>query len=100
MTTSGWLDPEPPHAEHTEMECRLGLPKPRDIDHGRRFRCGLCGRIYQAHHGEQREPAPYWVGPMPEEGSSGPHSRSCGIGKHDHGTSCRSDCPTCHGRPL
>lgn len=27
-----------------------------------------------------------------------PHSRACGITKHDHGTACHSNCPTCHGR--
>ena len=26
-----------------------------------------------------------------------PHSRACGIRKHDHGVACHSNCPTCHG---
>lgn len=99
-SAGGWLDPEPPHAEHTTTECRRRLPELRDADHGRRYRCGVCRRVYRAHHSEQREPQPYWVGPLRDEdqGQDGPHSRSCGIAKHDHGTSCRSDCPTCHGR--
>lgn len=29
---------------------------------------------------------------------NGPHSRACGIQVHDHGPSCHSNCPTCHGR--
>lgn len=29
-----------------------------------------------------------------------PHSRACGIRKHDHGTDCNSNCPTCGGRPF
>lgn len=28
----------------------------------------------------------------------GPHSRACGISKHDHGSECASDCPTCGGK--
>ncbi len=27
-----------------------------------------------------------------------PHSRACGITRHDHGPDCHSNCPTCHGR--
>jgi hypothetical protein len=27
-----------------------------------------------------------------------PHSRSCGIQRHDHGEDCRPDCPTCYGQ--
>ena len=26
-----------------------------------------------------------------------PHSRACGIRKHDHGSECSSNCPTCGG---
>lgn len=29
-----------------------------------------------------------------------PHSRGCGIYKHDHGQACSMDCPTCGGKPL
>jgi len=29
-----------------------------------------------------------------------PHSRACGIKKHEHGPECHSNCPTCHGRPF
>ena len=29
---------------------------------------------------------------------SAPHSRACGIRKHEHGTSCHSNCPTCGGK--
>lgn len=94
---SGWLDPEPPHAQHTTTECRRGLPEPREVDHGRRFRCGVCERVYRAHHSEQREPQPFWIGPLHEQ-EDGSHSRLCGSTKHDHGTACRSDCPTCHGQ--
>jgi hypothetical protein len=25
-----------------------------------------------------------------------PHSRACGIYKHNHGRDCAVDCPTCH----
>lgn len=28
----------------------------------------------------------------------GPHSRACGISQHEHGPSCHTNCPTCHGR--
>ena len=31
------------------------------------------------------------------EREAGPHSRACGIRKHDHGTDCHANCPTCHG---
>ena len=27
-----------------------------------------------------------------------PHSRACGIRKHDHGLSCHRNCPTCEGQ--
>lgn len=27
-----------------------------------------------------------------------PHSRACGWQKHDHGTACHSNCPTCGGK--
>jgi hypothetical protein len=27
----------------------------------------------------------------------GPHSRACGIKKHDHGTACHTNCHTCEG---
>lgn len=27
-----------------------------------------------------------------------PHSRACGITKHDHGTDCHTNCPTCGGK--
>lgn len=26
-----------------------------------------------------------------------PHSRACGVSKHDHGPDCHSNCPTCGG---
>lgn len=29
---------------------------------------------------------------------TGPHSRACGVGKHEHGTWCHSNCPTCGGK--
>jgi hypothetical protein len=44
---SGWLDPEPPHYEHREMQCRAELPKAEAKDVGRRWRCGTCGRVYR-----------------------------------------------------
>jgi hypothetical protein len=28
----------------------------------------------------------------------GPHSRACGIHKHDHGPACSWNCPTCGGK--
>jgi hypothetical protein len=27
-----------------------------------------------------------------------PHSRACGIQRHEHGTACHSSCPSCGGR--
>jgi len=27
-----------------------------------------------------------------------PHSRACGIGNHEHGTGCSTNCQTCHGK--
>lgn len=29
-----------------------------------------------------------------------PHSRACGIVRHEHGTACSDNCPTCQGRPM
>jgi hypothetical protein len=29
---------------------------------------------------------------------SRPHSRACGISKHDHGPACSTNCPTCSGK--
>lgn len=29
-----------------------------------------------------------------------PHSRACGIGPHEHGPACHSNCPTCGGKPV
>lgn len=29
--------------------------------------------------------------------TAGPHSRSCGITPHPHGSRCGKDCPTCSG---
>lgn len=34
---------------------------------------------------------------VPQPSAEGPHSRACGIRKHDHGDACHSNCPTCHG---
>lgn len=31
---------------------------------------------------------------------SAPHSRACGIRRHDHGSECHSNCPTCGGQPV
>lgn len=57
-----WLDPEPPHAEHTEMECRALLPSIRRQDEGRRFKCEVCKRVWLANWShEQRDPGPYWT---------------------------------------
>lgn len=42
------------------MQCRLGLPKPRDIDNGRRYQCEVCQRVYRVHAGDQREPGAYF----------------------------------------
>jgi hypothetical protein len=33
------------------------------------------------------------------EGDKRPHSRACGIRKHDHGPECSRNCPTCDGQP-
>lgn len=30
-------------------------------------------------------------------GASGPHSRACGIKRHEHGRDCHANCPTCGG---
>ena len=35
--------------------------------------------------------------PAPDEHHR-PHSRACGIRRHDHGPECSSNCPTCGGR--
>lgn len=49
----------------------------------------------------------FTVGPMliPEAisgaeflGRMRPHSRACGIGKHEHGAACSTNCPTCAGK--
>lgn len=32
-----------------------------------------------------------------EESTYQPHSRACGIDKHEHGIQCHRNCPTCHG---
>jgi hypothetical protein len=32
--------------------------------------------------------------PLPLEG---PHCKACGIRKHEHGSDCHANCPTCHG---
>lgn len=32
--------------------------------------------------------------------SQRPHSRACGIAKHDHGPQCSRNCPTCGGRKI
>lgn len=56
-----WLDPEPAHAEHSEVQCRDGLPTIRSIDFGRRFRCGVCGRAYKASTGHQLDRGGVWV---------------------------------------
>ena len=29
-----------------------------------------------------------------------PHSRACGWAKHEHGTECSTNCPTCGGKPI
>jgi len=31
---------------------------------------------------------------------SGPHSRACGVKKHEHGRECSDNCPTCHGKAV
>jgi hypothetical protein len=36
------------------------------------------------------------VGPPPERDQR-PHSRACGIHRHDHGADCHANCPTRHG---
>ena len=38
--------------------------------------------------------------PRTEEARTGPHSRACGIKRHDHGTECHSNCPTCRGSEV
>jgi len=35
----------------------------------------------------------------PEPYESEPHSRACGMGWHDHGVQCSTNCPTCGGKP-
>lgn len=30
--------------------------------------------------------------------AGGPHSRACGITRHDHGPDCHPNCPTCGGK--
>jgi hypothetical protein len=36
--------------------------------------------------------------PAEPELSEGPHSRACGIRRHNHGSDCHANCPTCGGR--
>jgi hypothetical protein len=43
--------------------------------------------------GQFDPPAP---APFPDRDDR-PHSRACGITRHDHGTDCSPDCPTCCG---
>lgn len=38
--------------------------------------------------------------PRTEEARTGPHSRACGIKRHDHGTECHFNCPTCRGSEV
>lgn len=61
MAGGEWLDPEPPHSAHSEVDCRRSLPTIRHQDIGRRFRCGICGRAYRANAGNQREPDAFWT---------------------------------------
>ena len=76
--------------------------------------CSDCGRIYlngenvtfnvPAGDGSQRT---VWYGcvdcwilrtnPAKQTEDRRPHSRACGIRKHDHGSECHSNCPTCGG---
>lgn len=35
---------------------------------------------------------------VPEPSAEGPHSRACGIKRHEHGRECNDNCPTCHGK--
>ena len=37
-------------------------------------------------------------GKAPDDLSHRPHSRACGILKHDHGSGCSANCPTCGGK--
>ena len=36
--------------------------------------------------------------PADDDARDLPHSRACGIGDHEHGTGCSTNCPTCRGR--
>ena|SRR6478735_9709535 len=57
--------------------------------------CGGCG----ADLDEQE--CPYLAildGPVEPEVDNRPHSRACGWRKHDHGTDCHTNCPTCGGK--
>ena len=36
--------------------------------------------------------------PAEDDARDLPHSRACGIGNHEHGTRCSTNCPTCRGR--
>lgn len=50
----------------------------------------------------KRVVAPALAAGQPEAGPAvddRPHSRACGWHKHDHGFSCSTNCPTCHGQP-
>lgn len=38
-------------------------------------------------------------GKVAEQPDDGPHSRACGIRKHDHGRDCHANCPTCGSAP-
>lgn len=34
----------------------------------------------------------------PQHWQKAPHSRACGIGMHQHGVGCHTNCPSCKGR--
>lgn len=70
--------------------------------------CDYCGREYPApvslHHTEQE-----CEGPSDDAMVSTfaapptdilPHSRACGIVRHEHGVACSRNCPTCEGREF
>lgn len=56
-------------------------------------------RAYQDHKAGHTWSPAIWEQERQEAGlNEGPHSRACGVRKHDHGPECHSNCPTCGGR--
>lgn len=58
---------------------------------------GIQWEVYWDEQDHQLEWQRAKAGAVPELDSR-PHSRACGIRRHEHGPDCHSNCPTCAGR--